>query len=209
MKLGLFSALSMSFLLTGCCTSAGSNKSATGQDQEWGDIRLCGIFSGWGTTAEPERFDAVYTPISAAEYGEFLCKHLDIEQYASCVNRVEDFYRNSARDAGSQGSSNAGPFAVVVDREVFLGSYRSDPFSAYFRVSSGTKACRGSYNAFAGSSAPIFDVRCNNGRRGKANIVRSADGRNGIGVVYMEDGTKGTIVFGAAAVEGGADAGAL
>jgi hypothetical protein len=80
--------------------------------------------------------------------------------------------------------------------EVLFGSYRSDPFSAAFRVSNSQRGCRGSYNALQGSIDATFDVICSNGQRGEADIVLDRDGRSGIGGVYMDDGTPGRIVFG-------------
>ena len=56
--------------------------------------------------------------------------------------------------------------------------------------------CQGGYDAFAGDTQAVFQVRCNNGLKGKAQIVRDRNGRNGIGGLYMDDGTVGKIVFG-------------
>jgi hypothetical protein len=90
----------------------------------------------------------------------------------------------------------------VVWDEVFLGSYWSDPFSASFRVSNDRLTCRGSYSALFGDHEPIFDVTCDNGKHGKADIVLDRSGRNGIGRVYMDDGVVGKVVFGHATVGG-------
>jgi hypothetical protein len=163
---------------------------------------LCGIFSGWGTMDEPDRWQAVYSPVSVAEYGELLCGHLELEDYASCVNRVWDHQRRSQHRAPEPGESTSGPFAVVIADQVLLGSYWSDPFSASFSVSNDRVSCRGGYNALYGDKAPVFDVDCSNGMRGKAEIVRDRSGRTGIGRVSMDDGTEGKIVFGRDVVSG-------
>jgi hypothetical protein len=188
--------------LAGCCMppkmDAFSRMDET-ESRPWG---YCGIFSGYGTTEEPERLSAVYTPISVSEYGDLLCGHLAPEDYASCVNRIWDHYRQANREPSEPGDSSSGPFAVVVWGEVFLGSYWSDPFSASFSVSNGRLACRGSYNAFFGDKEAVFDVLCDNGKHGKAQMVRDRSGRNGIGRVYMDDGIVGKVVFGHATVGG-------
>jgi hypothetical protein len=163
---------------------------------------LCGIFSGWGSTAEPERWTAVYTPVGVTEYGDLLCGHLEPEDYASCVNRIWEHYRESARKRPERGDSTSGPFAVVVWDEVFLGHYWSDPFSAAFQVSNDRLVCRGAYSILHGAQEPVFDVSCDNGKHGKADIVLDRTGRNGIGRVYMDDGTVGKVVFGQATVGG-------
>jgi hypothetical protein len=186
----------LSLLLAGCCTSLGPPETGRVDGQEWGDTSLCGIFSGWGTAVQPDRSYALYTPVTSSEFTRRLCKHVDVEDYATCANRIEDVYRDSVDDPGSPGSSTSGPFAVVLAGDVLVGNYRSDPFSASFRVSSSSNSCAGSYNAIYGDKEPAFDVWCDDGRRGTARIVRDRHGRNGIGVVQMDDGTQGSIVFG-------------
>lgn len=87
---------------------------------------------------------------------------------------------------------------MVVDSEVFLGSYSSDPFRMYFEADSDTHFCRGSYNAFTGSTDAILKVTCNNGLRGEANVVSDSSGRSGVGEVRMANGMRGRIVYGPA-----------
>ena len=186
-----------SLALAGCCTSTYPPQSAGRIDaQEWGDTSICGIFSGWGTREQPERSEALYTPVTTAEYSADLCGMVDIEDYATCANRVEKFYRESLDNPVAPGSATTGPFAVLLDKELYVGSYRSDPFSASFRVSSGANSCRGSYNAIYGDKEAVFKVWCDDGGRGRARMVRDRYGRDGIGVVMMDDGTEGRIVFG-------------
>jgi hypothetical protein len=189
-------AMSLSILVGGCCT----NVKPYGVDRlELSDYHagpFCGIFSGFGTTQEPERAEALYTPVVPAEFGEILCENRRLEDYASCVNRVVDYYSNAKVDPAAQGSSTSGPFAAVIGRRVYFGSYRTDLFSGYFRISDDSQSCRGAYNAFYGAEDAVFAVTCDDGRTGTARIVRDREGRSGIGYIAMADGTKGKIVFG-------------
>ena len=189
-----------SLTAAGCCTRLEQDEFSrlTGTDRQTSD--LCGIFSGWGTLEEPERFQAVYTPVTPVEIGERICRGVDLEDYASCINQTVEHYREVSRGISAAATSNTGPFAMQLNGRLYLGTYDSDPFSAYFRVSDGTDACRGSYSALAGATEARFDVLCDDGRRGWADIVLDRKGRNGIGGVYMDDGTQGDIVFGEGAV---------
>ena len=196
MNATLSAVLSTSLALAGCCTSIFPPDTSRVDGQEWGDTSVCGPFSGWGATEQPERSEALYTPVTAAEYSKSLCGHIDIKDFATCANRVEDLYRESANDPIPPGSSTAGPFAVLLQDDLMIGSYRSDPFSASFRVSSDTNACKGSYNAIYGDSDGVFKVLCDNGDQGTARMVRDRYGRDGIGVVMMDDGVEGKLVFG-------------
>ena len=195
-------AASAGLLLSGCCTRPATDDFSRFDGTGPQHSGMCGIFSGFGTTDAPERWTAVYSPAGVSEYGDLLCGHLEPEEYATCVNDIWDHYRRSERRTPEPGESTSGPFAVVVWGEVFLGSYRSDPFSAGFRVSNDRLSCRGADNAFLGSANAVFDVYCDNGKRGKADIVLDRDGRNGIGQVIMDDGTVGKVVFGHATVGG-------
>lgn len=203
MKRWLAVSVLTSMVLAGCCTRKPmdqfSSIDGTTPGTPWG---ICGIFSGWGTTEEPDRWRAVYSPVSPSEYGELLCGHLDPGYYATCVNEIWSHYRESTRPARQKGSASSGPFAVILGPNVMLGSYRSDAFSGSFRVSDGSLSCRGTYNAFLGAKDAIFDVYCDNGKSGWADFVRDRSGRNGIGRVYLDDGSVGKIVFGYATVGG-------
>jgi hypothetical protein len=196
MKSALPTILFSSVMLVGCCTSTYPPETGRIDMQEWGDTSVCGIFSGWGTREEPERSEAVYTPVTVSEYSRYVCGLVDIEDYATCANRVETHYLDTLETGTPPGSSTSGPFAVLLDNEIYVGSYRSDPFSGSFRVSNGTNGCKGSYNAISGDAGPVFKVWCDNGERGTARMVPDRYGRDGIGVVMMDDGTEGTIVFG-------------
>jgi hypothetical protein len=194
--------LTLCLALSGCCTRQRLDDFSRFEGTANRPSGLCGIFSGYGTMDEPDRWAALYSPVGVAEYGDLLCGHLDLEDYSSCVNRVWGSYREELRRTPEPGRSTSGPFAVVVNDQLLLGSYWSDPFSASFSVSSDRVACRGSYSALHGDRRPVFDVSCDNGMRGRAEIVRDRSGRGGIGRVYMEDGEVGGVVFGPAVVSG-------
>ena len=198
----LLIALLASLAISGCCTRQQIDDWTRFEQTADKSSGFCGIFSGWGTKNEPERWTAVYSPVGVGEYGELLCGHVEPEEYATCVNRIWAFWREAQREPRRSGQSLAGPFAVVVWDEVFLGSYRSDLFSASFRVSNDRLSCTGSYSALYGKQRPIFDVNCDNGSHGEADIVLDRTGRNGIGRVYMDDGSEGKIVFGHETVGG-------
>jgi hypothetical protein len=197
MKTALPAVLVSSLALAGCCTSTYPPYDVGRIDmQEWGDTSVCGIFSGWGTREQPQRSEALYTPVTVAEYSRYVCSLVDIEDYATCANRVEKYYSDSLEFPIPPGTSTSGPFAVLLEDELYVGSYRSDPFSASFRISSVENNCWGSYNAIHGDKDAVFKVQFDNGDRGQARIVRDRYGRDGIGVVMMDDGAEGRIVFG-------------
>lgn len=206
MKRLLVLAVLISLALTGCCTRQSMDEFSRfeGTANKPSDLCAISIFSGFGSVEEPLRWTAAYSPVGVSEYGELLCGHVDQEEYSSCVNRIWDHYRESQRRTPEPGESTSGPFAVVVWNEIFLGSYWSDPFSASFQVTSehSGQVCRGSYSALRGDTRAVFDVNCDNGNHGKADIVLDRSGRNGIGRVYMDDGAVGNIVFGHATVGG-------
>ncbi len=198
-----FALLSLSLFLVGCCTRQPMDDFSRFEGTAGKPSEFCGIFSGFGTMKEPERWTAAYSPVGVSEYGNLICGHLPAEKYASCVNQVWAYYREWARKSEERPEeSTAGPFAAVVWDQVFLGSYWSDPFRAHFQVvhrETGLQ-CTGSYDALQGDKQAVFEVRCENGKRGWADIVLDRSGRNGIGRVYMDDGTVGKIVFGPATV---------
>lgn len=198
MKSALTVLTALSLLLSGCCSQLKNTSTAGEEDKEWGtDLYWCGIFSGYGTAEQPERSQALYTPVTGKEYAQLLCEDAEIEDYASCMNQIRDFHRRSAGRSSGDGSSTSGPFAMRVGGEVYVGSYWGTPFNSSFRVASDRgQVCKGGYNAFYGSTEAVFDVVCDNGMRGKADIVSDRDGRNGIGYVAMNDGTKGQIAYG-------------
>jgi hypothetical protein len=144
----------------------------------------------------PTHLGGISATVSPIDYGRRLCAHLDPESYSSCVSQVLDEIDRGQPTRLPPGYSTSGPFAVIMGGQVYIGDYRSSPFKADFRVSNGQHVCRGGYNAFTGSADAIFDVYCNDGRNGWADIIRASDGRNGIGKIALDDGTEGDIVFG-------------
>ena len=145
----------------------------------------------------PGHMGGISTSVSPEDYGDRLCRHLDLEDYPACLSQVLDYFDEPLADDIPPGQSTSGPFAVAMDGGLYMGTYQSvPPFSASFRVSDGSHGCHGSYNAFTGSREALFDVYCDDGRAGWADIILDSDGRNGIGQLTLNDGTKGDIVFG-------------
>jgi hypothetical protein len=155
---------------------------------------MASLLGGCGSFL-PGHIGGITTYVSPDDYGERLCRQVPLESYPSCLSNVLDYFEQPRAD-DVPGHSTAGPFAVAMDGALYLGTYDSTPFAAHFRVSSGVKACHGSYNAFTGSRAALFDVYCDDGRAGWADTIRDQTGRNGIGQLTLSDGTKGDIVFG-------------
>jgi hypothetical protein len=144
----------------------------------------------------PGHVGGISTFVSPDDYAERLCAHVELESYPSCASNVLDYFEMPRAD-DIPGQSTSGPFAVSMDGGLYLGTYDSiPPFVASFRVSNGANGCRGSYNAFQGSRSALFDVYCDDGRAGWADMIRDQGGRNGIGQLTLNDGTKGDIVFG-------------
>jgi hypothetical protein len=162
-------------------------------------LRLLGVsllalsLTGCGTVF----LGGIVTRVSPEDYGERLCSGVDLEAYPACMTTVLDYFDQPTADADPPGAGTSGPFAVVMDGGLYLGDYTSiPPFSARFRVDNGVNACRGSYNAQAGSRTSLFDVYCDDGRAGWADIIHDTSGRSGIGRLTLDDGTDGDIIFG-------------
>ena len=197
-------ALAIGLGLGGCCSRQPATEFNRFDGSANQSVGLCGIFAGFGTTEEPERWGAVYSPVTAEEYGALLCTGVAPADYATCVNRVWARYRQGQRDPDPPGAATAGPFAVVMGDAVLQGRYWSQPFAAGFHVSGKDLSCRGGYDAFAGDAQAVFKVACSDGGRGWAQVVRDRDGRDGIGGLYLDDGRVGKIVFGPDALSGAA-----
>ncbi|QGU32025.1 hypothetical protein [Thermochromatium tepidum] len=145
----------------------------------------------------PGHFGSFVTSVTPDAYGQRLCRHLDLEDYSACLSEVlEYFEKPSPNDLPYGHHSNAGPIALVLDRRVYLGRYDGSPLVTSFHVTHGNQFCQGGYDAFAGSTDAILAVWCSDGRRGRADLTSALDGRNGIGLLELEDGTRAEIVFG-------------
>lgn len=145
----------------------------------------------------PSHQGGISATVTPEDYAQRLCGHLDLEDYPSCLSQVLDYFERPRPNDLPPGHSASGPFAVMMGGEVYMGTYGGEsPLLSSFRVSNGRKGCRGSYNAVSGSADALFDVYCDDGRSGWADIILDSDGRNGIGKLALNDGTKGDIVFG-------------
>lgn len=149
----------------------------------------CGVMS-------PRNLGGIATPIEPEDYGQRLCRHLDLEDLSACLSQVRDYFEAPRPDLEPKGPSNAGPFAVLMENDVYLGDYSTALLAARFDVTNGRNRCHGTYNAAATSQDALFDVYCADGRSGWADIILDTDGRNGIGKIMLDDGTRGDIVFG-------------
>ncbi len=136
-------------------------------------------------------------PLSPEVFGDRLCRHLELKDYSGCMSEVMDYFETPIPDDVPYGrNSNAGPIALILGQEVYLGRYDASPFITSLWVSRAEKYCQGSYNAFAGSTQAILEVQCSDGRRGRADLGSALDGRSGIGVLEFADGTRGEFVYG-------------
>jgi hypothetical protein len=167
-------------------------------------IALAVFISISGCAGKPGQvdYDLVFTDVEPIEYARILCARIPLGERHSCMTAVIDHHREYRYDDRPPENVVGGPFVMFIGNEMYRGSYVSQPFAAAFSVTSGSTICRGRYNAFAGDTRAIFDVWCDDGGRGSANIILDRGGRNGIGQVIMDDGRTGRIVFGAAAVGG-------
>lgn len=154
------------------------------------------LLLGGCAAVPPTHLGGIATTIEPEEYGRRLCAYVELEAFPSCLSQVMDYFERPRPDDAPLGHSTSGPFAVMLEGNVYMGEYSSTPFTARFRVSNGSESCRGDYDAFAGSRDAVFDVYCNDGRAGWADLIRAADGRNGIGRLMLDDGAQGDIVFG-------------
>ncbi len=155
------------------------------------------VLGGCSTYNDPD-FDGIAVWMTPMNYANTLCSGIEFDLYHDCITRVLEHQQELRNADEPEGNATSGTFAMVVDSEIFLGSYASDPFRMYFEADSEDHYCRGSYNAFTGSTDAILKVTCNNGLRGDAAVVRDTSGRSGIGEVRMTNGARGRIAFGPA-----------
>jgi hypothetical protein len=159
--------------------------------------------SGCARSPATTDYDLVYTEVTPIEYARILCQLIPLQERHTCMTSVIQHYRDGVDEDRTPEQVINGPFVMILDRQLYRGRYVSQPFAAAFTVRNDTGGtCRGRYNAFAGDTRAVFSVWCDRGARGSANIILDQEGRNGIGKVIMEDGRRGQIVFGYAAVGG-------
>ena len=165
-------------------------------------IALLGALSAGCASGSDPAGGGLFASVSSLDYAKLICKPVDIDDYATCVNGMLDTYENPVDTEFPPEQSTSGPFMVMLASDTYYGWYRSQPFAADFRVSNGRTICRGGYNAFAGSVEAVFAVRCDDGRSGTAQTVRDVKGGNGVGTISLSDGGQGRIVFGRDALRG-------
>lgn len=152
---------------------------------------------GGCAAAPPGQRGSLVQSITPDEYGERLCRHLDLEEYSACLSEVLEYFETHQSNTLADGrNSTSGPIALILERQVYLGQYAISPLAARFRVTRGQQWCEGSYNAMTGSADAIHRVVCSDGRRGQAELTSDLDGRNGIGELILDDGTRADLVFG-------------
>lgn len=158
--------------------------------------------AGCGGDDATRDYDLVYTRVDPLEYARILCSGIDMRDQHTCLTSVMQHNKETRDLDVTPDEAVNGPFVVLLQDDLYRGRYVSQPFAAAFTVSNGINVCRGRYNAFAGDTRAVFKVICDDGSRGSANIMLDTGGRNGVGEVTMDDGTRGKIVFGHAAVGG-------
>jgi hypothetical protein len=166
-------------------------------------LLLLAMSAGLGSCSaarHPRDLSLVFLDVTPMDYARILCRRTPMFERHTCMTAVIEHYRATRAVDLPPSKVTAGPFVAIIGEGFYRGRYTSDPFSAAFSVADGARVCRGRYSAFAGDASPIFRVRCDDGRRGRAQIVLDQTGANGIGRVEMDDGSKGDIVFGYAAV---------
>jgi hypothetical protein len=95
------------------------------------------------------------------------------------------------------GCSVSAPAVVSgADGLMLRGSVRGDMSGGTWAVTDGRLTCSGSYDPFSTAISLELVVRCTDGRRGIATVVRDADLESGKGSVRMEDGMVYAIAFG-------------
>ncbi len=158
-----------------------------------------------GCTQSPKTIDysLVATNITPHDYAQVLCYGVPMDERHTCMTRAMQHYRERVRLDGSPAEATDGPFAMVFSNgEFYSGRYVSEPFSSAFTVRNAQGAhCRGRYSAYQGDQKPIFTIRCDNGATGQGNIILDLGGRNGLGEFKLDDGRRGRIAFGYAAVD--------
>ena len=166
-------------------------------------IALCAMAtSGCSSNSATRDYNLVFTDVKPIQYARILCRGIPIEDQHTCMTSVIE-HQAEARDWELTPAEVVdGPFVVLLGDDLYRGSYVSNPFAAAFTISNGYNICRGRYDAFNGDTEAVFDLYCDDGSRGMANIILDTSGSNGVGILDMDDGRRGRIVFGHAAVGG-------
>lgn len=161
-------------------------------------VPIVGLMLGGCSSYNDTDFQGIAVRMTPMDYADVLCSEVEFDLYHECLTRVIEHQQAIRNSDEPYGSATSGAFAMVVSSEVFLGSYASGPFRMYFEADSEEHDCRGSYNAFAGSTDNTLKVTCSNGLRGEANVISDTSGRSGVGEIRMTNGARGRIVFGPA-----------
>jgi hypothetical protein len=175
---------------------------ASGAVRQTLSIILIGLIAGCASDKGQINHNLLFTSVEPIEYARILCRGIAMQDQHTCMTSVIKHYYDTRYDEPDPSQVTGGPFVVVLDDELYRGTYVSQPFASAFTVSNGVSICRGRYNAFGGDTKADFDVRCDDGSTGTANIILDVDGRNGIGKITFYDGRRGDIVFGHRAVGG-------
>jgi hypothetical protein len=160
------------------------------------------LVAGCGGHVGERNYDLLFTNVEPLEYARILCRGIPMRDQHTCMTSVLQHYHDSRWDEPDPSEVTGGPFVLVFADDLFRGTYVSNPFISAFAVSNGAERCHGRYDAFAGDTRADFRVHCDDGSTGLANIILDTDGRNGVGVLDLNDGRRGRIVFGHRAVGG-------
>ena len=163
---------------------------------------VIGLAVGCAGNQGQVNYNLLFTDVEPIQYARILCRRIPMDAQYSCMTSVLAHYRATRFDEPDPSQVTNGPFVVVLDDDLYRGTYVSQPFAAAFTVSNEYNVCRGRYNAFAGDTRAQFRVRCDDGSTGRAQLILDIDGRNGIGELKLDDGRHGEIVFGYRAVGG-------
>jgi hypothetical protein len=161
-----------------------------------------GLAGGCGGQQAGRDYDLLYSSIEPIDYARILCRGIAMQDQHTCMTSVLQHYHDTRYDRLDTRQITGGPFVLVLDDDLYRGTYVSQPFASAFTVSNGSNICRGRYDAFGGDTRADFAVYCEDGSSGIANIILDVDGRNGIGEMNFDDGRRGDIVFGHRAVGG-------
>ncbi|HEV2336090.1 MAG TPA: hypothetical protein VGS13_11370 [Stellaceae bacterium] len=98
------------------------------------------------------------------------------------------------------GCSITEPVVVIGKKgEILRGTATASLAGGSFQVTNGKLTCGGSYDSLDTSLTISMPVLCSDGRRGIVIATRDKDGISGAGTVRLDDGEKGTFMFGPAA----------